>query len=99
MRRKEILHAPLHFGQIFRVGRGLVAAARTAAVVIHGRRTAPEVTGVGELLSYVRRADGPAVECEGFGLAAAGSCHGRDAAQYEYVSHAEQQAHCQRYPD
>ncbi len=59
MRREEILHALLHIGQVFGIGRSLVAAARAAAVVIHGRGTPPEIAPAGELLAYVRGADDP----------------------------------------
>ena len=97
MRREEVLHALFHIGEVFGVGRSLVAAAGTAAVVVHGRGTAPEIADIGELLPHVRRADDLSVDGHDIGFTAVGTCDGRDAAQYEDIPHAEQQAHCQRY--
>ena len=57
----------------------------------------PEIAPAGELLAYVRGADDPAIERKCFGLPAVGARKGRNPAQHEYISHAEQQAHCQRY--
>ena len=97
MCREEGVDPRLDFSQVFGIGRSLVAAARAAAVVIHGRGTPPEIAPAGELLAYVRGADDPAIERKCFGLPAVGARKGRNPAQHEYISHAEQQAHCQRY--
>ena len=97
MRGEEILHTLLHLGQIFFVRRTLVAAARTAAVVVHGRGTAPEIADIGEPLPHVRRADDLSVERYHVGLSAVGACDGRHAAQHEDISHAEHDTHRQRY--
>lgn len=79
MRREKVLHALFHPGEVLGVGRGLVAAARTAAVVVHGRGTAPEIADIGEPLPHVRRADDLSVERHHVGLSAVGTCDGRDA--------------------
>ena len=97
MRREKVLHALFHPGEVLGVGRSLVAAARTAAVVVHGRGTAPEIADIGEPLPHVRRADDLSVERHHVGLSAVGTCDGRDAAQHEDISHAEHDTHRQRY--
>ena len=56
-----------------------------------------ETGAIDRTVLFVNLANDPAIERKCFGLPAVGARKGRNPAQHEYISHAEQQAHCQRY--
>ena len=96
---EERIDALLHLGQIFGIVRALVAAARTSAVVIHVRRTSPEIDAVRKDLAYVGSADHLAVIGHHGSLSVVGRCHPCHEAQYQYITDEQHDAHRQRYLD